>query len=553
MKVYEALAKAFAAEGTTAVFGMMGDANMYWMDELHKLGVELIEARHEGGGLAMADGFGRMHGEHPGVCTTTSGPGVTQLATTLVVAARARTPLVAFIGEAPSSDPSYIQRLDQSRFAEACEAAYVHVTTPDLAFDAVRKAFYIARTESRPVLLSAPMDIQQKPFPDADDDYIPSTDLLKVDRPLYPNPDVISEIADLVAASERTVIIAGRGAMKSGAGQEILTLAQDAGALIATTLMSKTWLSEDEFHVGISGNYATRTAIELFQDAELVIALGAGLNKYTTNYGYNYPLAKYVQIDTKPSIVMGHGTSADVYLQADAKLSVQALRAQLEARGVHHTGFRTPDVKERLATAWDDNEPYEIEDGTVDPREVCTVLDERMPADIGLVIGGGQNICFSTILMKKQRRTILMNQHFGCIGQGLTTAMGAMYATGRQPTFLMEGDAGLMMHLPEFETAVRSNLPLMVVVMNDQLLGAEYHKAVAKGGLNPDLARISTPDLGEVGRALGGRGSLVKSIAELEAAIDEFIANPAPTMVDVRISTNVISIPYRRLHFGQEA
>src|SRR5258707_15283868 len=92
MKVYQALARAFAAEGTTAVFGMMGDANMYWMDELHKLGVELIEARHEGAGLAMADGF-RRTSEHPGVCTTTSGPGVTQLATTLGVSPRARTPL----------------------------------------------------------------------------------------------------------------------------------------------------------------------------------------------------------------------------------------------------------------------------------------------------------------------------------------------------------------------------------------------------------------------------------------------------------------------------
>jgi thiamine pyrophosphate-dependent acetolactate synthase large subunit-like protein len=145
-----------------------------------------------------------------------------------------------------------------------------------------------------------------------------------------------------------------------------------------------------------------------------------------------------------------------------------------------------------------------------------------------------------------------MNQHFGCIGQGLTTAIGQMFATGKTPTFLMEGDAGFMMHLPEFETAVRSNLPLLVVVFNDQLLGAEYHKAVAKG-LNPELARISTPDLGEVGRALGGKGSLVRSIPDLEKAIDEFLANPAPTIVDVRISTNVISIPYRRLWFGQEA
>jgi thiamine pyrophosphate-dependent acetolactate synthase large subunit-like protein len=169
-----------------------------------------------------------------------------------------------------------------------------------------------------------------------------------------------------------------------------------------------------------------------------------------------------------------------------------------------------------------------------------------------LIIGGGQNICFSTILMTKKRRLILANQHFGCIGQGLTTAIGAVVATEDKPAFLMEGDAGFMMHLPEFETAVRYGLPLLVVILNDQLLGAEYHKSVVKG-LNADLARVTTPDLGAVGRALGGRGSLARTLDELRAAIDEYVADPAPTIIDARISTTVISIPYRRLHFGQDA
>jgi acetolactate synthase-1/2/3 large subunit len=108
------------------------------------------------------------------------------------------------------------------------------------------------------------------------------------------------------------------------------------------------------------------------------------------------------------------------------------------------------------------------------------------------------------------------------------------------------------MHLPEFETAVRYGLPILVVLFNDQLLGAEYHKAVAKG-LNADLARITTPDLGAVGKALGGHGTLVTDLPTLRTAIDEYVANPKPTILDVRISTSVISIPYRRLHFGQDA
>jgi acetolactate synthase I/II/III large subunit len=552
MKVYQALARAFVAEGTTAVFGMMGDANMYWMNELDTLGVRQLEVRHEGGGLAMADGFGRTNGIHPGVCTTTSGPGVAQLATTLLVAARARTPMVAFVGEAPMGDDSYVQRLDQKRFAEACEAGFVHVSKADNAYEAVQTAFYRARTESRPILISAPMDIQQQNFDD-DEVYVPSTELLSHVAPTYPNPASITAAADVITSSTRPVIIVGRGAIRAQAGEAILRLAESIGAIVATTLMAKTWLSDqEEFHVGISGLYSTKTAMELFQESDVVIAIGAGLNKYTTEHGYLYPGAKFIHLDAKPHVVMGDGRSADIYVHTDALLGVQQLSSELSTRGYRNEGYRTPAVKERVAVAFEDDWPYELEPNTLDPRDICRMLDERIPPEIGLIIGGGQNICFSTILMTRKRRMILMNQHFGCIGQGLTTAIGAVVATEDKPAFLMEGDAGFMMHLPEFETAVRYNLPILVVIFNDQLLGAEYHKAVVKG-LKPELAAISTPNLGEVGKALGGDGALATDLDALRAAIDSYVANPRPMIIDARISKTVISIPYRRLHFGQDA
>src|SRR5229473_8213846 len=200
MKVFQALAKAFAAEGTTSVFGMMGDGNMYWMEALHDLGVNLLEVRHEGAGLGMADGWARAT-HTPGVCTATCGPGVTQLATALVTAARGQSKVVAFVGEAPTTDQDYVQRFDQSRFAAACEAGFVRVLSPDTAYEAVRKAFYQASLESRPVLLSAPMDIQQKTMDD-DEAYVTSRSLLPAQR-VYPSPDAIARAADIVASAHQ--------------------------------------------------------------------------------------------------------------------------------------------------------------------------------------------------------------------------------------------------------------------------------------------------------------------------------------------------------------
>src|SRR5919202_5883778 len=200
MKVYEALARAFVAEGTTTVFGMMGDGNMYWMQALHDIGVNLLEVRHEGAGLGMADGWARATNT-PGVSTATCGPGVTQLATALVTAARASSPLVAFVGESPTTDEEYIQRFDQSRFAEACEAGFVRVLSPDTAYDAVRKAFYLAKLESRPIMLSAPMDIQQKTMDD-DEEYQPSSTLFPPQR-VQANQDALARAADIIGNSQK--------------------------------------------------------------------------------------------------------------------------------------------------------------------------------------------------------------------------------------------------------------------------------------------------------------------------------------------------------------
>jgi thiamine pyrophosphate-dependent acetolactate synthase large subunit-like protein len=148
------------------------------------------------------------------------------------------------------------------------------------------------------------------------------------------------------------------------------------------------------------------------------------------------------------------------------------------------------------------------------------------------------------MLANRARELTLPNMHFGCIGQGLTTAMGAVIASGGRPAFVM--------HLAEFETAVRYRLPLLVVVFNDEALGAEYHRYMGKG-IDLDATRISTPDLGTVGRALGGRGALMRSPNELRAAAREFLSSLGPTLVDLKMSRNVVSVNYRRLFYGQEA
>ncbi|MGQ4516522.1 thiamine pyrophosphate-binding protein [Streptomyces sp. DW26H14] len=548
MKVYEALASAFAAEGTTDVFGMMGDANMHWMNALAGHGTRLYEVRHEGAGLSMAHGFARASGR-PGVVTTTSGPGTAQLATSMIVASRARTPLVAFCGETALGDESAVQYLDQRRFAAAIECDFLQVAKADSAQEVVRRAFYTARTESRPVMVSAPIDVQLQDFED-DMPYVPSTDLLTAPR-LLPHPAAVEQARDIVASSKRVVIIAGRGARGAEADEQILALQRRTGAMLATTLQAKNWLCDrSDYHVGIAGLFGSKLAMELLQEADCVVAVGASLNHYTIESGYLFPEAKYVQIDTAAHVVMGNGRVADCYVRADAATGLTALTEALEARGVAIEGFHTAEVHRRLTAPLIDPAEYRSEPGLLDPREAIAVIDDELPGDIGLVLGSGHQTDFGTMLFQRSREVTSNYGMFGAIGQAPLLTIGTVVAGGK-PAFVVEGDASFLMHLSEFETACRYELPLLVVVMNDEGLGAEFHKARAKG-LDPQLAVIPTPELGTVARALGGGGATVRTAGELRAALAEYVRAPRPTVIDVRITREVLSVPYRRIQYGED-
>jgi thiamine pyrophosphate-dependent acetolactate synthase large subunit-like protein len=545
VKAYEAMAEAFVKEGTTDVFGMMGDANMHWMDALARRGVRLYEVRHEGSGLGMADGWARAAGR-PGVLTTTSGPGVSQLATSMLCASRAGTPLVAFCGETAWGDEGAVQYLDQRRFATAIECGFVHLSKADQAEEAVQRAFYLARTENRPVMLSAPIDVQTQEYEPGD--YIPSHELVVRSRTL-PDPARIEAARELIEGGKRVVIIAGRGARRAGAGEEILELQAKTGALLATTLQAKNWLCDrTEFHVGLSGLFGSKPAQELLQEADCVIAVGASLNHYTTEHGYLYPEARYVQIDTAPNVVMGNGRVADCYVQADAVTALTELNRVLGTTRME--GFHTAETRRRLTDWLEAPIDYVSEPGRIDPRQAVKVLDAAMPGEFDLVLGSGHQTDFGTMLFQRSRQVTSNYGMFGAIGQAPLLTIGQIVATGR-PAFVVEGDASFLMHLSEFETACRYGLPLLVVVMNDEGLGAEYHKLGAKG-LTQELAVIPNPELGRVAQALGGGGATVRNAAELEAAVAEYVANPRPFLIDVRITRDVLSVPYRRLWYGED-
>ena len=556
MKVYQAVANAFVKEGATTVFGLMGDGNMSWAAAMSKQpGVRMIDVRDEGAALSMAEGWARATGK-VGVCNVTHGPGITRMTTSLVASSKARVPVVVYTSRTHFNNEWQNQSLNQERLVSATGAGYIEVLSPAFAEDAVRQAFHQARVQKRPVVLAYPMNVQDMNIDSDGDDYQPSSTLFAGQQRIRPADEQLAQAVKIISASKKPVVIVGEGAVQSGALEACERLAQRIGALTATSLIAKGALS-GEFHAGISGLFSTRAVMELFEQADCVIAVGASLNPHTIEGGLLYPKARIVHINSEPVVVMGNDRVADCYVQGDAQVTVQAIDEELSQVVVFKENFRTPAVKKILLNADRDPAEYEIEAGTVDPRDASRIIDEKLPSDVGIAIGVGHSFAFPVMIMKKPRVMHAFVNGFGCIGQTLPTAIGMAVALGK-PFALIEGDGGAMQNIQELDTASRLGLKLLFIVLNDEGLGAEYHKLKASG-FDAHLASVRSPDFGAVARGFGCRGRVVRTLDELSAGIDEFLSagehgGPmVPMVLDVRISRNVVNITYRRMLYGEDA
>lgn len=553
VKIYQAVANAFVKEGATTVFGLMGDGNMSWAAAMSaKPGVRMIDVRDEGAGLSMADGWARATGG-VGVCNVTHGPGITRMTTSLVAAVKARVPVVIYTSRTHFNNEWQNQSLNQDRLVTATGAGYIEVMTPAFAEDAVRQAFYQARLHRRPVVLAYPMNIQNAEIDSDGDDYEPSSVLFQGQQRIKPADEQLAQAVKIISTAKKPVVIVGKGAVQSGAVEIAAKLAQRIGALTATSLIAKGALDQfgGEFHAGISGMFSTRAVMQLFEEADCVIGVGASLNPHTLEGGLLYPKAKIIHINTEPTVLMGNDRQAHCYVQGDARATLEALETELSQLFDFKHNFRTPEVRRVLLNANRDAAEYEIEAGTVDPREVSRVIDDKLPAQVGVAIGVGHAFAFPVMIMKRPRMLHEFVNGFGSIGQTLPTAIGMAVAMGK-PFAVIEGDGGAMQNIQELDTASRLGLKLLLIVQNDQGLGAEYHKLKATG-FDPLLAGVRSPDFGAVARGFGCRGRLVRSLDELAAGIDEFLNGEGPMVLDVRISRNVVNITYRRMFYGEDA
>jgi len=544
LPIYEMLARAFAGEGVDTLFSLMGDGNMHWATAMSKIdGMRVFHARHEHCACAMAMGYFSATGK-VGVATVTCGPGVTQIMTALTTATRGGVPMVVFAGESPINAKWYNQALDQAPLVTATGAHYVRAHSTARMYDAVREAFYVARHERRPVVLGVPYDLQKLPLP-GPSDYVASSFLIPETGRTPPNPDMLGRLVERLAGAQRPIIVAGRGAVRSGAQAAIEGLAAASGALLATTLPARGMFDHNPYSIGVAGGFSTEIARELFAEADLVVAVGASLTYYTVDGGALFPKAFVAQIDEQPRGLKDGMRTADLFVKADAKAGAEAAAREL-ARSAAKAGFRSPALAQRIAQAAPDTAQFPIEPGLFDPRHVVAELDRVIPKDWEMVSGSGHSAYFQTNMRGRRPEQFHVMREFGAIGNAISIATGVAAAKRNGKVVLIEGDGSLIMHIQELETLKRHGLRILICVLNDGAYGAELHK-LRQDGLDDSGAIFGRTDFGSIARGFGLRGTTVTDLAQLESLMRDYDAQGTAEIWNVPISDQITSPTMRRL------
>ncbi|WP_033294592.1 thiamine pyrophosphate-binding protein [Amycolatopsis jejuensis] len=523
---YRLLARTLIEHGVDTVFAVMGDGNLRLLAELTAgKGIRVVHARHEQGAVAMADGYSRLTGKL-GVATVTHGPGLTNTATSLATAAAHSSRLLVIAGGLAADDQHNLQRLDQPAFAAVLGADCVSITSPGQMASALSEALRRCG-DGRTVLLHAPTDVQLAGCPD-----VPVT--VPAVTTAVPDSPTVAAIAALVGESARPVLLAGRGASTDDAISGISALSDRLGAPIVTTLLAKGNFAGRPAYLGVAGGLGDPAASAALAEADCVLAFGASLNNWTTTGGAFTPGARIIQVDTDPQ-AFGRFTDPTLAVLGDSARTAAHLLA------ICRPGARP--FRRQVPPAVPDVVSFS---SALHPQTACAAVAEALPEDVAVVVDGGHVCIWATQLLGPSRpRSFTHGFSFGSIAQSLPLALGAALGLGGRRVLAVLGDGAAAMCLHEFETAVRTQAPLTVLVLNDGGFGIERHTLVADG-LATESADYPAPRFADIATAMGARAIRITDPAGL-ARLPGYLTGPGPALIDLVVDPAAVSDTFRKI------
>jgi thiamine pyrophosphate-dependent acetolactate synthase large subunit-like protein len=530
MRVVDVVARCLHRAGVEMFFGVVGSGNFTFTTSLHALGARFVAARHENGAICMADAHARVSGQL-GCVSVHQGPGFTNAITGLTEAAKARTPLVLVAADTPAGETRSNFYVEQTKIAEAVGAVPVRINRARSAYADTLTAIRAARGR-RAVVLNLPLDVSGEEAEWPEQPGAPA-----VPEAPAPNPQSLRAVVEAMEHAQRPVIIAGRGAVLSGAREPLIALSEAIGAPVATSAMGHGIFNGYGFSLGISGGFASPLAQEVIGASDLILAFGARLTRWTTaNGALVAPAATVVQFDVDAE---GFSDRADLTVIGDAARAA----SMLCAKGGRPDGRLDDGLRERIAARRWRDEPFDdaSTDRHIDPRALSIALDDLLPEERTVVVDSGHFMGFPAMyLAVPDPEGFVFTQSFQSIGLGLANAVGAALARPDRLTVAALGDGGAMMGLQELETSARLRLPILFVVYDDAAYGAEVHHFRPMG--HPvETVQFPDADFAAIARGAGCEGLTVRTLADLEPVAAWLERRDRPLLVDAKVNPDVVA------------
>ncbi|MBT8216659.1 MAG: acetolactate synthase large subunit [Acidimicrobiia bacterium] len=548
--VAEALIKALEYEGVEVMFGHPGGAILPAYDPLYDSKIRHILARHEQGAGHMAEGYAQATGR-VGVAIATSGPGATNLITSLANAYMDSVPIVAITGQVPTGaigNDAFQEAHTWGISMPATKHNYL-VTDPTDIPDVIHEAFHLAGTgRPGPVLVDLPKDILNSEIEWRD----PTG---KIDLPGYkPNfkghPLQIRAAVDLILAAERPVLYVGGGVVAAGAHGELLELAEKANLPVTTTLMARGAFPDTHpLSLGMPGMHGLYAAITAMQKSDLLIAIGARFDDRVTGDPAAFaPHAKVIHADIDPSEI-GKVRTADVPIVGDAKIVLEQLNSKLDRT---LDGAAAPDRAGWLETirGWQTDKTVSYTQdpaGPIKPQFVVEELYRITGGDAIVVAGVGQHQMWASQLWKYTRpRRWINSGGLGTMGYAIPAAIGAKYGMPDELVYAIDGDGCFQMTMQELTTASTEGIPVKIAVLNNNNLGMvrQWQRLFYNERFSGSELTNHTPDYVKLAEAMGCVGLRAEHPSEVAPVIEKSLTiNDRPVVVEFKVDPDEMVFP----------
>ena len=538
---------ALKREGVEYIFSLSGGHINTIYQACLDVGIKVIDTRHEQAAAHMAEAWGKLTGR-PGICVLTAGPGFTDAITGVANAHAAHSPMIVLAGRSGVAETERLalQELEQIDIVRPLIkwGRVVYETRRLDEFTAM--AFRQVMTgRPDPVFLEIPVDVLAR--------QVDESEVIRPEgyRPRYrPGParEALDEAEAMIRQAKRPAIIAGSGAYYAGAGPALGVFCQRTDMPVVTNLMGRAILGpESRHHLGTAMG-----AAGVLAQTDLVVVLGSRLGLYL---GFGRPplipaKAKLIQVDIEGGEI-GRNRKVDLGIVGDVREVLLGLNDRFEDRPLSNPDWleKARQRRQDLKRLYLESIPNLDQEQPIHPARLMKEINEFLGGEAVVVADGGDTMVWTSILVDiNQPGHFLSYGNFGCLGVGIPYGLAAKLRHPDKRVLVTMGDGSAGLNIMEFHTAVRFDLPIVMVVSNDCSWGMIRHSQ--KAAFGPD--RLVGCELGEVAyervvEALGGYGERVDRASDIRPALERAFASGLPACLNVYTDKDAVTPGSRML------